>query len=367
MIEFPGKVSDFLKIGVAAAARGDIERVREILKQRPKWVKTIGSHGRTMLWEASHRGKLPMVKYLVRRGADINACGSHYTPYFVEVSCYCIARFKNHHDVADFLLDKGAVLDAHTAAFLGDLDELKRQLGRSKKRVNEGHPQYEMDDDAPSGLGYVIAPAPWATPLCYALRGGTVEVASYLIDRGAVINGWEKQLFIAAGDRIEMVRLLLENNADPAKATCLPDDGDLHRLIKSFGGGAASLNLSDELVYLCRGDRGGNPEQVRYLISSGANVNHRDGKGKSALHRAAKSGFVKTTEVLLAAGADVDQEDPGGETPLFETVRSTIKNTKALCEIAKRLVAAGAELDHQNRKSQTAREVARSMKRKPTP
>ena len=85
-IAFPGKASDFLKIGVAAAARGDIEAVREILKSRPKWIHRVGSHGRTMLWEAAHKGRLEMVRYLVRRKADINACGTHYTPYFVEVS-----------------------------------------------------------------------------------------------------------------------------------------------------------------------------------------------------------------------------------------------------------------------------------------
>ena len=61
-IKFPGKASDFLKVTTAAAARG----------------------------------------------ADINACGTHYTPYFVEVSCYCIARYKKREDVADFLLARGA-------------------------------------------------------------------------------------------------------------------------------------------------------------------------------------------------------------------------------------------------------------------
>lgn len=120
MIEFTGKSSDFLRIGVEAAARGDIEAVREILKIKPKWNKRVGSHGRTMLWEASHRGKFAMVKYLVGRKADVNACGTHYTPYFVEISCFCIARYKKRHDVADYLLSKGAQIDIHTAAYLSD-------------------------------------------------------------------------------------------------------------------------------------------------------------------------------------------------------------------------------------------------------
>ena len=94
---------------MAAAARGDVEAVRSILEERPGWLTRVGSHGRTMLWEASHRGRLGVVEYLVERGADIDACGTHYTPYFVEVSCYCIARYKGHDDVADFLMEWGAI------------------------------------------------------------------------------------------------------------------------------------------------------------------------------------------------------------------------------------------------------------------
>lgn len=33
-----GKASDFLKIGVTAAARGDLDRVRELLELQPKWL-----------------------------------------------------------------------------------------------------------------------------------------------------------------------------------------------------------------------------------------------------------------------------------------------------------------------------------------
>ena len=48
-VQFPGKASDFLKIGVAAAARGDVEAVHTILEERPGWLTCVGPHGRTML------------------------------------------------------------------------------------------------------------------------------------------------------------------------------------------------------------------------------------------------------------------------------------------------------------------------------
>ena len=69
-LRFRGIASDFLKIGVAAAARGDVEAVRAIIGERPGWLSRVGPHGRTMLWEASHRGRLGMVEYLVNRRGE---------------------------------------------------------------------------------------------------------------------------------------------------------------------------------------------------------------------------------------------------------------------------------------------------------
>ena len=56
-ITLTGKQSDFLKIVAAAAGRGDLEGVRALVEADPRWVHTVGSHGRTMLWEASYWGQ----------------------------------------------------------------------------------------------------------------------------------------------------------------------------------------------------------------------------------------------------------------------------------------------------------------------
>ena len=102
-----GNASDFLKIGVAAAGRGDLETLEAVLSERPQWILRVGSHGRTMLWEAAYRGSHEVVEYLLDRGADIEARGCHFTPLLVEISPYCAARVKKHERVASTLLDRG--------------------------------------------------------------------------------------------------------------------------------------------------------------------------------------------------------------------------------------------------------------------
>ena len=359
-IQFPGKASDFLKIGVAAAARGDVEAVRAILEERPGWLTRVGPHGRTMLWEASHRGKLGVVEYLVERGADIDACGTHYTPYFVEISCYCIARYKKRDAVAGYLMERGAIIDIHTAAYLGDREGVESFLRQRPESLNEGHPQHVMGDMTADGLDYPLAPTPWATPLCYALKGGDVETVTYLIESGARIEGIEEALFKAAAKHWEKVRLLLENGANPQKIQpVFPDEGKLFELVSSYGVSPPDVEaISARLVYLCRGDRGGNPDEVKRLLRLGADVDYRDSQGKTALHRASRAGFTVTMRILLEHGASVNIEDTKGETPLFDAIRSTIKNADRKTEAIRVLMEAGADPLHVNRRGETAREVA---------
>ena len=91
-IQLTGKQSDFLKIVAAAAGRGDLEAVRQLVDDNPNWIHTVGSHGRTMLWEVAYRGKLEVVQFLLERGADINLPGCYHIEHRLEITPYCVAR-----------------------------------------------------------------------------------------------------------------------------------------------------------------------------------------------------------------------------------------------------------------------------------
>ena len=95
------------------------------------------------------------------------------------------------------------------------------------------------------------------------------------------------------------------------------------------------------------------------LIDAGADVNHQDHKGKTAVHRAAKAGFLKTIEVLVDRGANLEIEDLAGETPIFDAIRSTIKDFETKRQTIRSLIRHGVNPQHRNFRGQTPIDVAR--------
>ncbi len=368
--ELTGKDSDFLKIVVAAAGRGDLTAVQRFLDDKPEWLHTIGSHGRTMLWEAAYRGKLEMVKYLVEQGADFNLPGCHLSQHDLEITPYCVARHEGRHDVAEYLLQQGARVDIHTAAYLGDYDTAKSLIEEDEGIVNSGYLQSVM---LPPGQphSFEYCNADWATPLSYAIVGGNIQIVELLISKGAIIQSYSKDLLdhAVSSDRIDIVKLLFDNGADPTKAPRIYDDGsDMSKLLKSYGVPSKDINAFDfmgwpPLPYACRGDKGEHPEKVIRLLKLGADINVQSSKGKTALHCAAKAGFIKVVNLLIEKGANIDATDNKGETPLFEALRSTIKDREKLHETLDTLLNKGANPNFKNNRGLTPLQVAKQKRR----
>ena len=253
----PGKISDFLKIAVAAAGRGDLPTVQAVLAQKPAWITRIGSHGRTMLWEAAYRGRLAMVDYLLDQGADIHACGCHFTPLLVEISPYCAARYKRHHAVADQLLTRGATTDIYTAAFLGESDAVANYLDREPELATAEKAQHD------SSLRM--------TALHYAVSAGHLAIVATLLARGADPLPYSGGLirFAVWRDRADILKALLNAGADPTHAEA-PRSGIVNpEIIELLTARGVAVDVDHAeggwppLVFQSRGDRGGNVQRVR--------------------------------------------------------------------------------------------------------
>ena len=305
-----------------------------------------------MLWEAAYRGRLGTVEYLVERGADIDACGCHFTPLLVEISPYCAARYKKHHAVADLLLAREATVDIHTSAYLGETAKVAGYLDADPELATAEKAQHD--------------PNLHATALHYAVASGHADIVSLLLQRGADPRpyGYYLVRFCIWRDRVDILEALIDAGLDPTSAEP-PRSGVANpamvALLKAHGVACDPDHAEGgwpPIVFQSRGDRGGSVERVRTLIDAGADVNVRNYKGQTALHCAAKAGFAEIVKLLLAHGADVDGRDGQGETPLATALRSTVKDKVALMAVVRLLVGAGADPDAKDERGRTPRDIA---------
>lgn len=85
--------------------RGNLDLFDYLLKKRAR-INTRNRNGETALSLAAYKGRLPFVKRLVEAGADVNLYG--WPPLIY-------ASFSGHAAVVDYLLTKGAEVNATTA------------------------------------------------------------------------------------------------------------------------------------------------------------------------------------------------------------------------------------------------------------
>ena len=149
----------------AAVCDSNASRVRDILKQHPELRTTIDDplpnygFGQHALFAAVQRSDRDTIDVLLQAGADIRKRTEWWAGGFgVLDDC--------DPTLAEFLIERGAVLDAHAASRLGWMSELTEFVAADPPVVH-----------ACGGDGQ--------TPLHFAF---TVEIAEFLLARGADIN-----------------------------------------------------------------------------------------------------------------------------------------------------------------------------------
>jgi ankyrin repeat protein len=160
------------------------------------------------------------------------------------------------------------------------------------------------------------------TPLLHAVFAGQIEVARLLVQRGATVGMNSVRLVRAAANRgyKALTDLLLEHGADPASIgagtwVMYPAIADT---LLEWG-----ANVNQEpgawIGLCCTGNSGHkeNAALARAMLRYGADVAARY-KGRTALHCAAKAGFVNVVEALIEHGGDVNARNDHGQTPLDE-------------------------------------------------
>jgi len=302
-----------------AAYRGDLEAVKSHISSGAD-VNVKDSAGFMPLHWAVLQDSTAMAEYLIAHGAEINATVGFLTPLYSA----------NAMPVIELLVSKGAAINTnnrqnalHKACRVGDL-EVATFL------VNKG-----ADVNAKASAGN--------TPLTYALQHGHAEVVRLLVANGADVNAKNANGQTPLGRAIRMddkaaVELLVANGANteasPSGLTPLDEakrreNTEIVNILRAHGvkgtlHGAACL---------------GDVDEVKRLIAEGADINAKSDSGWTPLHRAVYEGHESLVELLVTRGADINAQFRLGGTPLSF---AAIKGQKDMVEF---LLAKGADIN----------------------
>lgn len=173
-----------------------------------------------------------------------------------------------------------------------------------------------------------LAPGARETALLAALRNAQAERALILLEAGA-----DPDTVPDKGDQDQRSALHL--------ATVLADT----RVLRAMIGNGADLHRVhaglSPLMAALRDSYHGRAEAVAMLVANGADIEHVDAEGNTALHHAARSADPGIAALLLDAGADIDACNRTGRSPLALACRA------GNAELARFLLESGAATHRQ--------------------
>ena len=276
------------------------EEIKEVIFEHYARGKDLGEE----LIRASEEGDEEYVKWLLERGADVNAATSDGN------TALHLAAQKGHTDIVKLLLEYGADplasnVRGKRAYDLSSNEEIKEILF---KHVSKGK---DLNIE-----------------LLEASKGGDLEYAKWLIKKktnpNITLYDGNTPLHLAAQQgHLNIVKLLLDNGADPLafnvegyRAHHLAATNEIKNNL--FGYISKEKSLNYELTNACKD---GDLEYAKWLIEKGANINTLDYQGFSPLHWAIGKGNFELVELLLKHGADVNLKAADTTTPLHIAVQ----------------------------------------------
>ncbi|XP_041480107.1 E3 ubiquitin-protein ligase MIB2-like isoform X2 [Lytechinus variegatus] len=270
---------------VKAAAAGNIEAVKDFLKQNPKLANAT-HRARSALQVASHEGSLPIVQLLVDAHASLEHKDSDGD------TALAFAVIGNNPSVAEFLLERKAYVNTSNGKRRTPLHICahKEHLSCAEVLVKHGGSVNMQDND-----GYL--------PIHLSIKQKAAKMWPLFVNHQSADlklrtnAGFTPLHYAAKRNCLEVVKLMVAK--DPSLALIEKDDGftPLH---------VAAVNNHLEIS--------------RVLINLPATIDAGEGHS-TPLHLATWQGYSELVELLVNHGAAINLKDTDGDTVLHLSIR----------------------------------------------
>ncbi len=300
--------SSFDAVTLAILQNANTETIKHLLSKDGNDVNKITHDSRTYIFWAASAGNLPLMEYLVQKGAKTNIVDSHG----LSILNFAASTGQQNLRIYDFILAHGGKISEKdtkgASAILLAAHSFEPETELLAWFLKKG---YDIKTTDSEGNGIFN----------YAAKNLNPKVMEMLISRGVEFKNLNKTggnafLFATQGTRgasndLEAYRYLEKQGLD-ANVTTTDGRTPLHIL--------ASRNKNMEIF--------------NFFLERKVDINKRDKNGNTAIMNAAMRNDIKTLSFLSEAGAEINTANKNGETPLmlamqnntFEVVEFLISN-----------------------------------------
>ncbi|WP_341814104.1 ankyrin repeat domain-containing protein [Wolbachia endosymbiont (group A) of Nomada flava] len=285
------------------------------------------------LFDAVRRNNLSEVEDLLSMGADVNIRDKRsWAPL------HCAADNDNKLDISRAILNRNADIEART------------NIGETPLHIANAYGQLKIIELlVDKGASLEAKTNDGLTPLHVAIQHNntTPKIIEFLIDKGvnieAKIKDDQTPLHHAVfKDRLDIVRVLSSRGANieaKNKDGKTPLDIAIDKKYDNVERYLRQVQLDKKLLFAVVSRE---LNEIKNLISQGANLEAKYGDGSTPLHIASRNNYLDVLEYLVKSGANLEAKNRYGRTPLF------IASWNGHLDIVKYLVENGANIEAQD-------------------